>query len=147
MTIEQLVNATYLNKRISIITDFYNNGKIIKTEKKKGIVINISIDGDSYGGFNFYFTFKDSKNLDDSYFIDLTDTKITIISDPINDIIGKGHKCYEGHFSCSQCLLWVYGESDDIDSYMKCSKLGKRDYSINDGDCPYSYNQYKALIR
>ena len=62
-----------------------------------------------------------------------------------NNIIGRNHKCYCNGFSCHKCILWVDGGEDDIDKYMKCSKLNKRDYSINDGDCPYSYNQYKIL--
>ena len=62
-----------------------------------------------------------------------------------NDIIGRNHVRYGNGFACSRCLLWVDGGEDELDRYMKCSKLGLLDYKIKDGSCPYSYNQYKLI--
>jgi len=57
-----------------------------------------------------------------------------------NDIKGRNHKHMEK--KGLHVINVVIGQI--WDKYMGCSLLSKRDYELNDGDCHFSFNEYKA---
>jgi hypothetical protein len=63
-----------------------------------------------------------------------------------NDITGHNHKKYgKNGFVCQKCKYWIDMGEDDLDSYKGCSEKYIRDYEMNDGCCPYSFNEYKQM--
>ena len=64
-----------------------------------------------------------------------------------NDIKGRNHFIYKDKgFTCKKCPFFIE-MGDDIDGYKGCKILSKREYDYKDGDCPYSYNEYKIFVK
>lgn len=74
-------------------------------------------------------------------------------TDKDNETKGKYHYVSSNRdFTCTKCRYfknnaWSMWSDRTISSKQPtyCSKTGKKDYELNDGDCPYSFNEFRIL--
>jgi len=67
-----------------------------------------------------------------------------------NDVKGKFHYVDSNRdFTCLKCKNFRRQGWKDRSSFSKanreCGKLGKYEFEIKDGDCPYSFNEFKII--
>lgn len=52
-------------------------------------------------------------------------------------------------FTCTKCQSFRRYSWSDMKSKTQdgryCSETGKKEYELNDGECPYSFNEYRIL--